>query len=355
MVIDIRDDNQNIVKRLEHGKKINYNKLKHKPKSLKKFLKSQIVAKAKKVEEPIALTQEVVHVSSKKVKDLKKLKGLVPNLKDAKYANIERIIIPDVVIHEKRPKPGHPLRSILIQKLVVLNTEDDDPSDHSIFVEKAVIDPSLYRTKTMDTLKVKLFRNQGKVFNSQLDELTQEINHLKLNGMKHRKTKKSKNFLNKKIQHIQSLLNQIKVPVVPSEFKTSSIKKDMTGFEEHLEAEIKKIEGLAHPHSVKELIRKQKKVNKLGKYFTKYFSKHKAPAAQRKFKLMLKIIQSMGKELHEAKSHNKQLVKKMKAHQVSLNAMLKIHKAIVISASEAHGKVIRKLTKELKSEGKALK
>ena len=42
----------------------------------------------------------------------------------------------------------------------------------------------------------------------------------------------------------------------------------------------------------------------------------------------------------------------MKAHQKAMTQMLNLHKAIVIGASEAHRKVIRKLAKELKEQGK---
>ena len=103
--------------------------------------------------------------ATKNYKDLKKLKSLIPDPKSSKYENVEKIEIPDVVIHEKLPKPGKKLRKILIQNLVVLNTDDDDPSDSSIFVEKAVIDPSLFRTKEMDKMKIDLFKNQGSIFN----------------------------------------------------------------------------------------------------------------------------------------------------------------------------------------------
>jgi len=57
------------------------------------------------------------------------------------------VTIHDVVINEHTKVPGKPLRKFLILELVVLNTSDDDPSDSEIFVEKAVIDPSIYRTK----------------------------------------------------------------------------------------------------------------------------------------------------------------------------------------------------------------
>lgn len=100
-----------------------------------------------------------------------------------------------MVINEKIQKPGKPLRKILIQKLIVLNTDDDDPSDNSIFVEKAVIDPSIYRTQSVEKLKVSLFRKQGVVFNKQLNELDKQLNSLKISGLKHRKTKKSRNYL----------------------------------------------------------------------------------------------------------------------------------------------------------------
>lgn len=141
---------------------------------------------------------------------------------------------------------------------------------------------------------------------------------------------------------------------MPLEFRTAQIKRDMAMFEKHLESEIKKIEELTHPHSVKSLIKKQKQIEKLALFFKKYFGKNKSPVAKRKFLEMLSIITSMGKQLQSARKNNENLAQKMKAHQQAMDVMLKLHKTIVIGASEAHGKVIRKLARELKKKGKKL-
>ena len=128
MVIDIRDDNANIVKTLKKGKKINFRKLKHKPAKLVKMLKmedeAQAMAKSgKKGLKSSSLGQthmmskqkaDQIMKATKNMKQLKKLKSLIPDPKSAKYANVEQITIPDVVINEKVLKPGKPLRKILI-------------------------------------------------------------------------------------------------------------------------------------------------------------------------------------------------------------------------------------------------
>jgi hypothetical protein len=157
---DIRDDNSSIAKLIKQGKKVNYRELKHKPEKLSKLIQMEndVLNHTNKNSE-IKQSVNLAEGTSKKEKEIKELKSFIPHPKDPKYSNVEKIIIHDVVINETKPRPGKAPRKILVQKLVILNTEDDDPTDNSIFVEKAVIDPSLYRTKTNEKLKVDIFKN----------------------------------------------------------------------------------------------------------------------------------------------------------------------------------------------------
>lgn len=94
MVKDIRDDNSKIVKTLKKGKKIDYKllaKLKHKPKKLREILrKNNITSLASQKSHKMSSKQaDKILKETKNVRDLKKLKSLIPDPKNSKYANVE--------------------------------------------------------------------------------------------------------------------------------------------------------------------------------------------------------------------------------------------------------------------------
>ena len=88
----------------------------------------------------------------KKYKRVKELKKFIPYEFDPKYVDADRITMHDVKVMEKVPRAfGKQKRTIWIRTLVVLNT-DEDKEESTIFIKKAVIDPSISR----DSVKFKM-------------------------------------------------------------------------------------------------------------------------------------------------------------------------------------------------------
>ena len=353
---DIRDDNSSITKLIKQGKKVNYRELKHKPEKLSKLIQMENDVLSNNKNSEIKLSVNLAEDTSKKEKEIKELKSFIPDPKDPKYSNVEKITIHDVVINETKPRPGEAPRKILVQKLVILNTEDDDPTDNSIFVEKAVIDPSLYRTKTNEKLKVDIFKNQGKFFNSQIDEVAKQLGGIKFDE-KSMETQVQKEQLKGKIAHIKELLDKMTVPVVPQIFKTSNVKKDMVQFQSQLEGEIQKMVNVSHPRNIDTLVQKQSEIEKMVKIVqnkVKGETETSKKANLELLKNLMKEVKELGVEIKKTKDDAQNVEKSMKEHNVVLEDMLKLHQAIVVGASEAHSKVIRKLAKELKQDTKKL-
>jgi hypothetical protein len=102
----------------------------------------------------------------KKYKRLKYLKTFIPYEFDPKYVDADRITMHDIKIKEKHPVAfGKPKRTIQIRTLVVLNT-DEDKDESTIFIKKAVIDPSISRDSVIYKMSNHLFEDTAKKFES---------------------------------------------------------------------------------------------------------------------------------------------------------------------------------------------
>lgn len=78
----------------------------------------------------------------------------------------DRVTFHNVNVQEKSPVAfGKPKRTINIRTLVVLNT-DEDKEERTIFIRKAVIDPSLSRDSLSFKISSHLFEETAKKFES---------------------------------------------------------------------------------------------------------------------------------------------------------------------------------------------
>lgn len=153
-----------------------------------------------------------------------------------------------------------------------------------------------------------------------------------------------------KIDHIKSLLSKTKPLDVPSAFSTKSIKKDYQQFHEDLEKEVGKIEGLVQPQYSQSLVDLQIKLKeKLSE-----LKKNQQGGAQTQESAILSsldsIAENLGSEIEKAKIQSQKSQSEMKLHQSTMENLLKLHKTIILSASEAQTKALLELRKELKKD-----
>lgn len=115
----------------------------------------------------------------------------------------------------------------MINKLIILNSENDDPDKKTVFIEKAVIDPSVYRDKTIDNF----FNMKVKGFNSQIDALTKQLNSIKFSDKnKDKNTKKEHDKVRKQILGIKKALRNIKFPKIDKKYRLKAEKNEIKTF-----------------------------------------------------------------------------------------------------------------------------
>ena len=277
---------------------------------------------------------------------------------------VEKIKINDVVIHEKMRVPGKPLRNILINKLVVLNSENDDPDKRTVFIEKAIIDPSVYRDKTIDRLKMVLFGRKGKKFNSELDRLTAELKNLHFDEAQktQKKPKSEKSKIPKKenfkteLTKIKQLLSSARIPtLLPRDFRASGIAKEMKHFDSEMKKEMNSVDNLAVKEpilgtlmtKIRSALANLKKAKK-GLKKVKSGSKSKSKIAKQ-IGMMEKVIKELKGGVEAGKDLEKKVKEKVAGHRKRVGRLLKKHRERVVEVTKVDNEVIGKLEKDIKA------
>lgn len=251
-----------------------------------------------------------------------------------KKNKVEKIIIPRVVINERKQKPGKPLRKILINKLIVLNSDNDDPDGKTIFIEKAVIDPSVYRDKTIDNF----FKMKFSGFKNQIEDITKKLSKIKFSDdKKDENTKKEHMKARKQLQSIKTALKNIKFPKIDKKFRLRAEENEIKKFEQKLENEINTVEN----------INKDKKVEEELEEFSKVLALVKKEAQKTKEKSKLNLIEEgVKKLLLKEKGLRERLLK----HKIRMEELLKKHRKFVVQGEKAHSEALKKLEAEVRGD-----
>lgn len=265
----------------------------------------------------------------KKVDKKMKLKSLKNEVNKNKKV-VEKIIIPRVVINEKKKLPGKPLRKILINKLIVLNSDNDDPDKNTVFIEKAVIDPSVYRDKTIENF----LKKREKGFNDQINAITEQLNKIKLSNGKSSEEERKKEHKNVKhqISRIKTALKNIQFPVIPKKYRLKAEEDEVKKFEKNLENEIEIINSINKDEEVQgklsdfqEILKKVKKTEE-----------NKGD--------LEKISEGITKLLLKEEEFKERILK----HKKRMEEMLKKHRLFVVKGDEEHSKALKMLESEVK-------
>jgi len=195
------------------------------------------------------------------------------------YENVEEIVYHNILINKYSAEGTNKVvKKLLIQKLHVLNTPDDDPDQNTVFVRKVVLTPELSRDQTIKKLKKALYRKTAKEFNSQLDEITKMLNSLVIPGEEP----------SKKVKVISSRIQDLKI--VHQNYTIAAIKKEAEDFKKQLRSMISNTNSISmiEKSKKKDLMRMQDEVKSL----------------KSKFKLLSQQIETNSSSLDLQKLHN---------------------------------------------------
>lgn len=320
----------------------------------------------------------------KKYKRLKELKKFIPYEFDPKYVDADRITMHDVKVREKFPRGyNQPLRTIWIRTLVVLNT-DEDKEESTIFIKKAVIDPSISRDSVKFKMSRHLFKDTAQKFESQIDAITDSLTKIKM--FKFPKPPKPKppkpkipikkfpnitqpqfpflknhtgpltpaeiaakyNFTayNTELSHLFGMLKGLKNANVPKARPLQHMKKEMLQFDQAVDSQLTSIRNISDKKAIVKAASHVDSLNKEMQEMAQLWTvKHpKAQKVKEEFRRkMMEIDKQMdvlSGQLENIDKQQQEWAEKMKNHHKTLTGLLFMHKTRIDRLMEFNMKAL---------------
>lgn len=283
-----------------------------------------------------------------KINRIKKLKTLIPYEFDPKYVEADRITFHDVKVTEKIPRYGKPKRTIIIRKLILLNT-DEDKEEETVLINKVVIDPAISRDSLSYKIGKYLFSQAAFRYNQQIENITDELSKIKMFEFPKPKPIPSNNtFINKtELQkknmteeeiaqnHLNKALGKIKnisIPHIEDNVPLQGVDLEMRSFDEEIDKEMFNIQNITDNKAIYNVASKVENMNKEMQEMAKLWQVHQPEAEKAKKKFQLKMAEMeksmdiLALQMNQIDKQQEDFAQRMREHQKRLNDLLAIHK-----------------------------